>query len=64
MVKKLVVNKVFSDSEMKEMEGTWIDESHIKHPVVNDSTDVYYIDDNGYRFENWEDTMKDIKRLI
>ena len=26
MVKKLVVNKVFSDSEMKEMEGTWIDE--------------------------------------
>ncbi len=23
-----------------------------------------YIDDNGYRFENWEDTIKDIKRLI
>ena len=47
VVKKLVVNKVFSDSEMKEMEGTWIDESHIKHPVINDNTDVYYIDDNG-----------------
>ena len=47
MVKKLVVNKVFSDVEMKGMEGTWIDESHIKHPVLNESTDVYYIDDNG-----------------
>ena len=47
MVKKLVVNKVFSDSEMKGMEGTWIDVSHIKHPVVNDNTDVYYIDDNN-----------------
>ena len=47
MVKKLVVNKVFSDLEMKEMEGTWIDESYIKHPVINDNTDVYYIDDNG-----------------
>ena len=23
-----------------------------------------YIDDNGYRFENWEDTIKEIKRLI
>ena len=29
------------------MEGTWIDESYIKHPVINDNTDVYYIDDNG-----------------
>ena len=47
MVKKLVVNKVFSDTEMKGMEGTWIDESYIKHPVINDNTDVYYIDDNG-----------------
>ena len=32
---------------MKEMEGTWIDESYIKHPVINNNTDVYYIDDNG-----------------
>ena len=47
MVKKLVVSKVFSDVEMKGMEGTWIDESHIEHPVVNESTDVYYIDDIG-----------------
>ena len=22
-----------------------------------------YIDDNGYRFENWEDTIKDIKEV-
>ena len=42
MAKKLVVNKVFSDSDMKEMEGTWIDESYIKHPVINNNTDVYY----------------------
>ena len=31
---------------MKGMEGTWI-EAHIKHPVINDNTDVYYIDENG-----------------
>ena len=46
-VKKLVVNKIFTDVEMKGMEGTWIDESYMKHPVLNGSTDVYYIDDNG-----------------
>ena len=46
-VKKLLVNKILSDDEMKEIEGTWIEESHIKHPVLNESTDVYYLDENG-----------------
>ena len=46
-VKKLVANKVFSDTDMKGMEGTWIDESYMKYPVINENTDVYYIDDNG-----------------
>jgi len=47
MAKKLVANKVFSDTEMKGMEGNWIDESYMKYPVINENTDVYYIDDNG-----------------
>ena len=47
MVTKLIVNKVFTDKEIKEYEGTWIDESFIKHPIVEEDTDVYYIDDDG-----------------
>jgi len=46
-IKKLLVNKILSDDEMKGIEGTWIEESHIKHPVLNENTDVYYLDENG-----------------
>ena len=46
-VKKLIVCKILTDIEMKDMEGTWIDESHMKHPVLNENTDVYYLDDDG-----------------
>jgi hypothetical protein len=47
MVNKLVVSKILTDEEVKSLEGTWIDESHIKIPVLNESTDVYYLNDNN-----------------
>ena len=38
--------------EIKKLEGTWIDVSHITHPIVNSDTDVYY-NINGISFI-WE----------
>ena len=46
MVKKLVVKKIMSDEEVSNLEGKWIEESHIQHLVKSD-TDVYRLDDNG-----------------
>jgi hypothetical protein len=46
-IKKVVVNKIYSDKEIKELEGTWIEEHHIKHPIIEEDTDVYYVDDDG-----------------
>ena len=43
----MVVSKILTDQEVKDLQGTWIEESHIKHPVLNESTDVYYIDESG-----------------
>ena len=45
--KKLVVKKLFSDEEISQRKGTWIEESDIKYPIVNSNTDVYRLDDNG-----------------
>ena len=45
MVKKVLVNKVLTDEQMKDLEGTWVDESFIKIPVLESDTDVYYIDE-------------------
>ena len=45
--KKLVVKKLFSDEEIAQKRGTWIEESDIKYPIVNSNTDVYRLDDNG-----------------
>ena len=45
--KKLVVKKLFSDEEIEQRKGTWIEESDIKYPIVNSNTDVYRLDDNG-----------------
>ncbi len=46
MVKKLVVKKIMSDEEVSNLEGTWIEESHINHLIKSD-TDVYRLDDEG-----------------
>lgn len=32
---------------MKKLEGSWIDESYMKFPVIKENIDVYYIDDNN-----------------
>ena len=47
MVNKLVVNKLYTDEEIKSLEGNWIDESYIKHPIIQSDTDVYYLNDNN-----------------
>ena len=45
--KKIITQKFLTDTEVADLEGTWIDESFIKIPVVTTNTDVYYIDENG-----------------
>jgi hypothetical protein len=45
--KKLVVKPLFTDKEMKGREGTWIEESDIKYPIIESNTDVYRIDEEG-----------------
>ena len=45
--KKLVVEKYLTDKEVANLEGKWIDESFLKHPVIRENTDVYYKDEDG-----------------
>jgi len=47
MVKKMIVSKILSNEEVSKLEGTWIEESHIKHPIIKSDTDVYYLDENN-----------------
>ena len=45
--KKLIVKKLFTDKEISLREGTWIEESDIKHPIIDSNTDVYWKDESG-----------------
>ena len=45
--RKIIVPKYLSDDQVASLEGKWIDESYMKHPVIDYNCDVYYIDDNG-----------------
>tara|TARA_Y100000817_G_scaffold310885_1_gene302197 strand:+ start:335 stop:1492 length:1158 start_codon:yes stop_codon:yes gene_type:complete len=45
--RKITVQKYLTDQEVNNLEGKWIDESHMKLPVINYNCDVYYMDDNG-----------------
>lgn len=45
--RKLVVSKIFTDEDIKSREGTWIEETDIKHPVIETNTDVYWRDEEG-----------------
>lgn len=45
--KKIICNKILSDNEVSNLEGCWIDESYMKFPVIQENTDVYYLDENG-----------------
>tara|TARA_Y100001980_G_C14555052_1_gene342810 strand:+ start:4150 stop:5133 length:984 start_codon:yes stop_codon:yes gene_type:complete len=47
MIKELIIKKILTDKEVSDLEGTWIDNSFIKHPVINSDTDVYYLDENN-----------------
>lgn len=47
--KVLIVKKLYSDDEIKDKEGQWFEESHIKYPIVSSNTDVYRLDDEGNR---------------
>ena len=44
---KIITKKFLTDKEVSNLEGTWIDESFIKLPVVTTNTDVYYEDEQG-----------------
>ena len=48
-VKRLFVQKILTDDEVSNLEGTWIDESHIKLPLIKEDTDVYYNDNGIYK---------------
>jgi len=45
--KKLVVTKLFTDKEISLREGKWVEETDIKHPIIDSNTDVYWKDDEG-----------------
>ena len=45
--KTIVVEKIYSDEEIKKKEGHWFEESDIKYPIVDSNTDVYRIDEEG-----------------
>ena len=47
MVKKIIVTKILTDEEVSKLEGTWIEESHIKRPIIKTDSDVYYLDENN-----------------
>ena len=46
-IKKLVVEKLFSDEEIAKKEGQWYNEDELKYPVITSNIDVYYKDDDG-----------------
>ena len=45
--RKLIARKLFSDEEITQRRGTWVEESDIKYPIIDSNTDVYRLDDNG-----------------
>ena len=47
MVKDLIVNKIINDDDMKKLKGNWIDEEYIKHPIINEDSDIYYYDNDN-----------------
>ena len=45
----LITKKFISDEDMKKLEGSWIDNSYMKFPVLRENCDVYYLDENNER---------------
>ncbi len=46
-MRTLTLKPKLTDEEIKSLEGYWIDESYIKHPIIQSDTDVYYLNDNN-----------------
>ena len=46
-IKKLIVEKVLTDEQIGGLKGHFIDESYMKHPLVQKNIDIYYLDENG-----------------
>ena len=38
--RRIVINKVLTDKETSNLEGQWIDEIYMKHPLINFNVDV------------------------
>lgn len=45
----MYIDKLYDDNDMKQYEGTWIDESFIKYPIISSDTDVYYKSDGAWK---------------
>ena len=45
--RRIVINKFLTDKETSNLEGQWIDESYMKHPLINFNVDVYYREEDG-----------------
>ena len=45
--RKIVLEKLFSDDEIKKREGTWVTEADIVYPIITKNTDVYWRGDDG-----------------
>ena len=57
----LVIHSVWADTEQKcQAMAEWCRYFKIPYDFITNKKPIcdVYIDDHGYRFENWEDTMK------
>jgi hypothetical protein len=45
--RKLIAQKLFSDEEISQRRGTWVEESDINYPIIDSNTDVYRLDEKG-----------------
>ena len=65
MVKTLFVKNLYTDKQIKEMEGKWITEDDIKFPIIKDDTDVYYkYIDKSNNIESYEKVFCCIYNII
>ena len=35
-IKQIFIDKILKDDEVSKLEGTWIDKSYIKHPIIKE----------------------------
>ncbi len=67
MVKTLFIKNILTDIQIKNLEGKWINEDDIKHPIIREDTDIYikYIDKlNNIESIGWKLLLKFRKNVI